>query len=289
MTTTTCPNGHPIQAGDLHCGECGSRIDQAPQSLCVNGHPMESDSRFCGVCGAQASSGGPIPPTAITPTPPAAPATSSKKSRTIPIAIGVLVLLLLIGGGVAFLLLGGSKDSKSSNETASAPTTSAPTTTAGPTTTAVDRVKAQIVAIDGILTSSAVGRASLGSILGDVQSRSCANNPGIAQRQILNVADNRRSTINSLQKIDGSVSPELAEMKASLLRGLEASYASDVSYARAVGMMFQCGPLNPANPDMAAASVTDGEATAGKQAFVDAYNPLAAQYGLRSDWTPRDL
>lgn len=291
MSTAMCPNGHPVAAGDQHCGECGAAINLVPTSTCANGHPMANDVRFCGTCGAQAQIA--VAATAVTPTVPQAPSTPSgpstrKRSKAVPIVIAIVVVLALISGGLAFAVLGKSKDSKSS-DAASPSTTLSPSTTSAPSTTAIDKVKAQIVAIDGILTTSAVGRASLGSILADVQSRTCTNNPGIAQRQIQGVADNRRSTINSLQKIDGSVSPAVAEMKASLLRGLEASYSSDVSYARAVGMLFQCGPLNPSNPDMAAASVTDGEATAGKQAFVDAYNPVAAQYGLRSDWTPRDL
>ena len=292
MSTSLCPNGHPVASGDQHCGECGARVEAPPTALCANGHVMTPGVRFCGTCGAQAQ----VAPTVVAaglataavPVAQSGVAPFTKPRKTMPILIGIVIVLALIGGGLAFALTRNSKSSSSSNASVTS-TSVAPTTTAGPTTTAVDRVKAQIVAIDGILTSSAVGRASLGSILSDVQSRSCTNNPGVAQRQIQAVADNRQATIMSLQKIDGSVSPAVAEMKAALLRGLQASYSSDVSYSRAVGMLFQCGPLNPSQPDMAAASITDGEATAGKQAFLDAYNPLAAQYGLRSDWTPRDL
>lgn len=294
MSTAMCPNGHPVAAGDLHCGTCGAQIVPAVSSICANGHPMPADSRFCGTCGAQA----PVAPAATTatvavsaaiaPNGPEIDTTGAGRKRTLPIVIGIVVILALLGGGIAFALTSKSDDASASDR-ATTTTSNGPTTTLGSTTTSIDRVKAQIVAIDGILATSAVGRASLGSILADVQSRSCANDPGVAQRQILGVAENRRSTITSLQKIDGSASPAVAQMKASLLRGLEASYSSDVSYARAVGMLFQCGTLNPSNPDMAAASITDGEATAGKQAFLDAYNPIAAQYGLRSDWTPRDL
>ena len=293
MSTSMCPNGHPVAAGDQHCGECGAPVAAAPVALCANGHPMTPDVRFCGTCGAQAQVAAPVTAATAFAAAQVAPATQTigyepKRSKIVPIVIGIVVVLALVSGGLAFAVMGKSKDSSSSN-TATPSTTAAPSTTAGPATTAVDRVKAQIIAIDGILTSSAVGRASLGSILADVQSRNCSNNPGVAQRQIQSVADNRKTTIDSLQKIDGSVSPAVAEMKASLLRGLQASYSSDVSYARAVGMLFQCSPLSPSQPDMAAAAVTDGQATAGKQAFVDAYNPIAAQYGLRSDWTPRDL
>ncbi len=271
MSSNTCPNGHPIAMGDLHCGQCGVSIPARPTMYCANGHPMSTDERFCATCGAQVVT---------------APTTSRKSARKLALVAVAVALALIAGGGALIATRGSSASPPPAPDPTTSSSVSSPSSS---TTTATDAVRAQVIAIDGIITSSAVGRANLTAILADVQSTNCTNSPSVAQRQILSVADNRQAAIKSLQRIDSSASPAVAEMKASLLRGLEASYASDMSYARAVGMLVRCGRLSPTQPDMAAAAITDTEATSGKQAFVEAYNPLAARYGLRSDWVPRDL
>ena len=57
-----------------------------------------------------------------------------------------------------------------------------------------------------------------------------------------------------------------------------------MSYVDAVG----CRDAAPHNADYAAADQASATATAAKQAFVAAWNPVAMRYGLRQ-WVEADL
>lgn len=173
---------------------------------------------------------------------------------------------------------------KTTSATGPSPTASSAvaqsTTTTAITTTTVDSLKTGLVQLDGILTQSSSGRSNLSTILASVQAPDCSITPTTASAEIQTVIDNRTSTEQALQQLSSADSPQLANLKTTLTAALEASLASDRSYQRAVDNLFGCDTLSPSDPYMQAAAGTDGQATQAKQAFVEAYNPLAQQYGL---------
>jgi hypothetical protein len=157
-------------------------------------------------------------------------------------------------------------------------TRSAPTTKPAPTTSAVDQGEAFVRQLDVILVNSAESRGKLSDAL---TALSTCSDPAPVEAQISAIADDRKDEIDQVSQLDPSAADATA-MKSTLLDALTNSRASDLTYANLVSAMDRCAPLGAS---ASAAEVTDQAASAAKRKFVAAYNPVAAGYGLRSDWT----
>ena len=102
---------------------------------------------------------------------------------------------------------------------------------------------------------------------------------GEAARGLQAVIDNRTSVLNQVKGIAVPDDPQARKCSAALIDSMEASLNADACYlAWAEGS----GSIGDATPY----DISAGQA---KKRFVSAYNPLAAQYGLRSDWEPQNL
>jgi hypothetical protein len=217
-------------------------------------------------------------PTTSTPTDPAL-----RGRRRWPLVTAIVVLLIVAGVAIAALVMqSGDNDTASTGDAdpMASMTTTSTSTTASTTTTTPNPTRAGIAELDGILTRSAIGRASLSSILTAVQPPSCSVSPGAGYAQLQGVIDNRASTLAMVQGLSTTGSSDLATLKSTFIDALESSLASDRSYQRAVDSMAGCEPLAGSNVYMGAAAVTDVQATDAKRAFVEIYNPLAVQYGF---------
>jgi sugar lactone lactonase YvrE len=140
--------------------------------------------------------------------------------------------------------------------------------------------------VETYLRESARGRATLRTALGGVLG--CSVPLRTAAAQVAAVTANRRGLLARL----GGLNAPTAEARrvASLLRqALTHSVAADVRYEAWIRYL-QGRPAcsTTSNADLAAAQREDRLATAAKQSFVAAYNPLARRLGLRT-WTAADF
>jgi hypothetical protein len=311
-----CTNGHPLGDTDRFCGQCGAQPSvTSPVTACPNGHPITAADTFCGECGAalpQTPTTTQSPVTAVVVPPPMPPAplaapmgpnpaplvapqwsggpdpsgprptgeyvASATRRQRWPWVVAAAVLVLAVGGIGAVLLLRKNDSGSAAGSATTILTSSTTSTTPATTATTVDGTRAALVSLDGILTRAATGRANLSTILTSVQPPACSMSPAVAYQQLQAVIDNRQSTLAAVQVLDAPGA--VAQLKTTLISALEASLASDRSYQRAIGHLSSCAALSAADPSMAAAAGTDATASAAKAAFVAAYNPLAAQYGL---------
>ena len=190
---------------------------------------------------------------------------------------------VVVGAIVTALVLsrsddGGSTQSLAAASTAGVTTTRpAPATTVAPTTSAVSDGEAVVRQLDVILVSSAASRGKLSDALAAL---STCTDPAPVAAQITAIADDRTDEINQVSRLTPSGAE--ATTVSTLLEALTNSRTSDLTYAGLVSAMDRCAPIGAS---ASAAEVTDQAASAAKRRFVAAYNPLAAGYGLRSDWT----
>jgi photosystem II stability/assembly factor-like uncharacterized protein len=156
------------------------------------------------------------------------------------------------------------------------PQTYDPTAGPGPEATA-DEMLAYLQRIEQLIKEARRGHQRLDdSITGY---RDGWMSGGEAARGLQAVIDNRTSVLNQVEGIAVPDDPRARKCSAALIDSMEASLAADACYlAWAEGS----GSIGDATP-------YDISAGKAKKRFVSAYNPLAAQYGLRSDWEPQNL
>ena len=170
--------------------------------------------------------------------------------------------------GVAFVLL-------ATRGTPSGPAAEEPKATE--LRTFVDRV-------ENVLDQSAAGRLEIGVALRD--GLNCSISAREAERRIASVADNRQSILGQLGSIDAP-SPQADHVVTLLQRSLQQSIEADRHYRdgfRAAGT--HCPPPHGEEFELAARS--DARATAAKEEFVSAFNPLAERFDRRS-WLPSEI
>jgi hypothetical protein len=144
--------------------------------------------------------------------------------------------------------------------------------------------------VDGILTQSASGRQQVSSVVTGV-TNGCSVSPQTASATIRQVIVNRQSVLgqaNALSAPDAAT----AAVKADLVQALNASIEANRGYQRWLDNLYatyyNAEPVGcpdgqaPTDENYDAATAASGRATAAKQSFVNAYNPLAGPAGLRT-------
>jgi hypothetical protein len=288
---SSCTNGHPLDAGDAFCAECGAPA--AADRTCANGHAMQSGDAFCQECGASAAS-------ASSPEPAAAPALATPPVATPPVAtqqatepvhekrrlspVMILSGLIVVLAAVLVVLLltrdrGNSTDTVAFDAAGGTTTTTrGSSTTRAPATTAfVDPRRTFFRDLDLLLVRSSQSRGQLSDALAELNN--CVEPAPVASR-IREIEVARNEEIDQV----GLLEPPDAETQAlveTLLDALTNSRDSDGVYYGLVTAMDQCAPIGAG---ALAAKATDDAATEAKKAFLLAYNPIAGSYGLKSDW-----
>ena len=133
----------------------------------------------------------------------------------------------------------------------------------------------------GLLAQSVTDRSSI------VNAASSVSQCGPALNQDPQVFDSaaaaRQRLLSQLASLPGR-SALSGQMLQALTAAWQASATADQDFARwARDELSQgCSPNDQADPSFQAAAGPDGRATTGKKAFVNLWNPMAAQYGLPS-------
>jgi hypothetical protein len=245
---------------------------------------------------------GPIPtgPAGPPPGPPRQPPRrhdGRRSGSSLPLLIGLLVLL--VGGGVAGVLIAHPFGHPAVNETASTgtrPTTpggqpsgntgsagpTAPASTASPaTSTAAPATTEKQAATNlaAMLSQSVSDRAAIISAASDVGN--CGPHLSSDAKVFDDAASSRKSLLASLTTMPGRTALPAA-MLSDLTMAWQASIAADQGYAQwASDENTQGCVANDTNDPGYQATVTpNANATTYKTAFVGQWNPVAGRYGL---------
>lgn len=146
---------------------------------------------------------------------------------------------------------------------------------AGHTGPVAANAKDQAVTIDGIIRWSGQSRRALFDALADLEA--CRNAAG-ATTALRGVADGRAHQIAALDKLDVSALPDGGSLRGTLVTALGYSLEADQAFIRWGEHVQQSACRHDGNYDQAASSSRN--ATATKQQFVGAWNPVARTYGL---------
>jgi alpha-tubulin suppressor-like RCC1 family protein len=159
-----------------------------------------------------------------------------------------------------------------------------PARPAGSTRSGSARVLRAAGSIEFDLGQMARDRTKLKSALAAVSR--CALSPIAAAGEVAAVADGRQRLLNQLLALSAPTA-QLARIKSLLRQSLIHSIAADRHYRDWLARQGARCPTNQ-TPDLMQAQREDGLATAAKQSFVAAFNPLARQLHLRT-WSATDF
>jgi len=143
-------------------------------------------------------------------------------------------------------------------------------------------------AIESYLVQSARGRTELASALS--LSADCTSSPAALAARVGSVADNRQSLLDRLGDLRVP-NDEAARVAALLRRSLSHSVEADRHYRDWLTHVRTRRPGSCSlaqNDDFALARQEDAQATSAKQAFVAAFNPMAARFDLRT-WSAGEI
>jgi hypothetical protein len=185
---------------------------------------------------------------------------------------------------------GGSKGETfaTSPSTTSAATSSVATTDAGGgNPQPADRVAAERMA--GLLEQSSSSR---GQVAASVQgAAACSLDARQAAATFGAAAQARQTVLTSAAALDVTGLAEGPQLKGLLEQGLQPSVEADQHF-QAWAQQLAASGCTPGrttqSSEFTAANDASGRATAGKTAFVGAWNPVAARYGLRQ-WAAGDI
>jgi hypothetical protein len=217
----------------------------------------------------------------------------------------IILLVLLVGGGVAGLLIahpfsrsairetastgtkpaapGGSPAGSASPGGAASATPAAPgggtaSPAASPSSPAVTEQQAA-ASVASMLSQSVSDRAAIGNAATDVGS--CGPNLSADPKVFDDAASSRKSLLARLTAMPGRAALPAA-LLSDLTQAWQASIAADQAYAEwANDMVTQgCVANDTSDPGYQATVTPNANATKYKTAFVGEWNPVAAKYGL---------
>ncbi len=276
-------------------------------------------AKFCSQCGAETPTSGGDPATVATPVDePDQPDSEPTETAASPsghrgwlvagISVGVIVLLAAaIGVGVA---VGGGDSSKASSrgsggkpQASSSATTAAQKAEADAAAAAAANAAADdeamrgfVLSLETILDHSAAGRGDVGTLVERVKN-GCGIQPNEASIKIREVIGNRNSVLSELAGMSlPAGNAQAAELRALLQEAINHSVQADIYYQGWMDWLYDdwgyysnyywCPYSAPTYySSYSDALAEDGEASRAKQAFVDAFNPVAEQYG-QPTWDP---
>jgi hypothetical protein len=184
----------------------------------------------------------------------------------------------------------GSGGSKGETFATSPTTTSASATTPAPTSaTSVAADQAAAGRMSALLEQS---NSSRGQVAAAAQGlAACSLDAQQAAATFGAAAQARQTVLTSAAALDVTGLAEGPQLKGSLEQALQPSVEADRHF-QAWAQQLAASGCTPGHTtqsaEFAAANDASGRATAGKNAFVGAWNPVAARYGLRQ-WAAGDI
>jgi hypothetical protein len=215
--------------------------------------------------------------------PPASPPPARRGLRGLRPALAVAaVLVVIIGVAAAFALSRHHSPGHAAAGTPASPRTSPP----APASSSPPPASRQAAALDTLLISSSTARTALHRAVKQVAG--CTNLPG-AIGDLQDVVNQRSTEYSRASALMISALPDGAKVRAKLTAALSLSLKADQNYLtwarqqRASG----CTPTSQSGTYNAAFSASQ-RADAAKEAFVQAWNPVAARFGLAQN-SARDI
>lgn len=154
-----------------------------------------------------------------------------------------------------------------------------------PGTPAAAKLRTFIDRIDKVLVQSAAARRELAAAL--TSGFSCSISTRAAGQQINRVVGKRQSQLAQLRGLPGP-SKQAAEALGLLRLGLQHSIEADIRYRDGFLGVGTSGCPLPPNSHFTLARQSDLRASAAKQRFVSAFNPLAKRVGRRT-WSASEI
>jgi len=217
------------------------------------------------------------------------PESSGRRIRGRVLATGAVVAVAAaVASGVA--LSGGSAPAHpaaatpTSAASSSSSSSSSPSAVASPS--APVTASQQAAALGALLTSSAAARTALHNAV--TQVGGCTHLPG-AVSQLQAVVNRRAGQYDRASALSTGALPGGAQVKSKLLAALGSSLTADRDYLSWARQQLSggCTPTSQSSAYNAAFSASR-RADAAKEAFVQAWNPVAARYGIARE-SPRDI
>lgn len=221
----------------------------------------------------------PGPPTAVfaaaAPGPTGGPLRGNRTPIIVAIVAGSIALIMVVVLVVVLTSSGG--DPKPEPRVQQTVSTDASTTTTAPVA-APPELENVVRQLDAQLSTSAIGRQMLTHQLLDPYNN-CTISQSEASTIIDQVIQNRQGVLTGLNGI--ATTDATAQNLVALLRqAIQASLDSNYQWKQWIDNQSSFGcPIKDASEE-SAESISNNRATPAKQAFVEAYNPVAQQYGL---------
>jgi len=205
------------------------------------------------------------------------------------IEAGVLAIVVLLATVIGAVLVSGGGGG-STNQVSSTKPTGPTTTTISP---AVARANADyqgyVSRLENLLQQSAAGRGQVGTLVAGVEN-DCQISPEDAAAQIQTVIDNRTSVLNQLAGLSAAPNAGAQNLYSLLQQSLQSSINADTQYKAWMDYLYTdyyyAYPVGcpsgspPTNSSFDSARSDDGNSTNLKTQFVNAFNPVATQFGL---------
>jgi serine/threonine protein kinase len=218
-----------------------------------------------------------------------APESSGRRIRGRVLAAGAVVAVAAaVASGVA--LSGGSAPAHPAaatpTPTASSPHPSLSSPSAAASPSAPVTAPEQAAALGALLTSSAAARTALHNAV--TQVGGCTHLPA-AVSQLQAVVNRRAGQYDRASALSTAALPGGAQVKSKLLAALGNSLTADRDYLSWARQQLSggCTPTSQSSAYNAAFSASR-RADAAKEAFVQAWNPVATRYGIARE-SPRDI
>ena len=235
------------------------------------------------------------------------PDDGGRPSKAVPTLVGVVVGVLATAVAVLLVVVltgDGSEDEATGTTT----TTSTPTTTSmtTPTTIANGDLRGIALRLDVILERSARARADVVEVISLVGPE-CGMEPSEASTRLFDVEESRQEILSQLSSLQVTGDEEADRLIALLLAAVQDAQHADQHYLAWVNSEYSrfyydnsvwdettgtstvnCPGEPPKTQDWDDAVAASVDATAAKQAFLAAYDPVAERYGLRV-WSASEI
>lgn len=150
-----------------------------------------------------------------------------------------------------------------------------------------DGGKAEAQAIAALVAKSGTARAKVIEAVNGVTA--CSLDPSAGEDAMTTAGGIRQQVLDDIGRLPTGL-PEAGAVVPALQQAMQESIAANQAFEAWMHFVDDqgCDGHAPTNSDFAAANAASGRATAAKQAFVAAWNPVAARFGLPAV-TERDL
>lgn len=275
-----CPEGHINGPPAVFCTTCGLPLPR----------PMELDATPAGfgagsgqiMVGPPHSAGPSTVPTVVQAPPPVfrpVGTDPSPPSRKVwPVIVIAVLALLVVGLGTAFIMASGSSTPTSTRTTTTPTQSAAPTVTQAPPVTA-NPEQQQAAELNNLLSNSTVDRSQVVAAAADIAN--CGNLQA-DENTMTQAQTSRQNLVNQLGALSLGSLPQ--GLVADLSSAWTASASADGYYAAWAAdessSFNGCTNNNTSDSNYQSAGSSDVQASTAKGAFVNAWNPVAQQFGL---------